>query len=270
MDILDIFLKKYSYKFPKGYPDMNNEQDVLLMESLLSELGVKLNEEDSESTPELDPIIKDTLSKDDKLTKIKSFTELAKLTYEQYDLGNIKTVFPTLVNIIPDYSKYATGSFSNKGKEIENVLMNYSIAQGVESKSVSGKGQDISIGDKIIEVKSERGNTINTQLQTSFYTNNPNKFYAFVSNTAKDNIDVRIVASELLYNLSLGKEVTDEIKKTGTSDIIIKQIEDGLMTLDFKKMIISSILTGKTTEDTKSFFIGNEIRCRFVIYIEPK
>jgi hypothetical protein len=46
MDILDIFLNKYSYKFPKGYPDMNNEQDVLLMESLLSELGVGLNEED--------------------------------------------------------------------------------------------------------------------------------------------------------------------------------------------------------------------------------
>ena len=44
MDILDIFLNKYSYKFPKGYPDMNNEQDVLLMESLLSELGVNLTE----------------------------------------------------------------------------------------------------------------------------------------------------------------------------------------------------------------------------------
>ena len=40
MDILDIFLNKYSYKFPKGYPDMNNEQDVLLMEGLLSELGI--------------------------------------------------------------------------------------------------------------------------------------------------------------------------------------------------------------------------------------
>ena len=44
MDILDIFLNKYSYKFPKGYPDMNNEQDVLLMESLLNELGVNLTE----------------------------------------------------------------------------------------------------------------------------------------------------------------------------------------------------------------------------------
>ncbi len=45
MDVLDIFLKKYSYKFSKGYPDMNNEQDILLMESILSELGVSLNEE---------------------------------------------------------------------------------------------------------------------------------------------------------------------------------------------------------------------------------
>ena len=45
MDILDIFLNKYSYKFPKGYPDMNNEQDVLLMEGLLENLGVGLNEE---------------------------------------------------------------------------------------------------------------------------------------------------------------------------------------------------------------------------------
>ena len=45
MDILDIFLNKYSYKFPKGYPDMNNEQDVLLMESLLSELGMDGEEE---------------------------------------------------------------------------------------------------------------------------------------------------------------------------------------------------------------------------------
>jgi len=44
MDTLDIFLKKYSYKFSKGYPDMNNEQDILLMESILSELGINLDE----------------------------------------------------------------------------------------------------------------------------------------------------------------------------------------------------------------------------------
>jgi hypothetical protein len=44
MDVLDLFFKKYSYKFPKGYPDMNNEQDVLLLESILNKLGVDLDE----------------------------------------------------------------------------------------------------------------------------------------------------------------------------------------------------------------------------------
>jgi hypothetical protein len=43
MDVLDLFFKKYSYKFPKGYPDMNNEQDVLLLESILSELDIKVS-----------------------------------------------------------------------------------------------------------------------------------------------------------------------------------------------------------------------------------
>ena len=38
MDALDLFFKRYSYKFNKGYPDMNNTQDVLLLESLLGKI----------------------------------------------------------------------------------------------------------------------------------------------------------------------------------------------------------------------------------------
>ena len=38
MNIFDKFFTKYGYKFPKGYPDMNNEQDILLLESLLEDL----------------------------------------------------------------------------------------------------------------------------------------------------------------------------------------------------------------------------------------
>lgn len=38
MDSIDKFLKLYSYKFDKGYPDMNDEQDILLMETLVSEI----------------------------------------------------------------------------------------------------------------------------------------------------------------------------------------------------------------------------------------
>ena len=38
MDVLDKFFKKYSYKFDKGYPDMDSPSDVSLMESLISEI----------------------------------------------------------------------------------------------------------------------------------------------------------------------------------------------------------------------------------------
>lgn len=45
MDTLDLFFKKFSYKFDKGYPDMDNPKDVLLLESiLLNELGIDLDE----------------------------------------------------------------------------------------------------------------------------------------------------------------------------------------------------------------------------------
>jgi hypothetical protein len=38
MNIFDKFFTKFAYKFDKGYPDMNNAQDVLLLESLISEV----------------------------------------------------------------------------------------------------------------------------------------------------------------------------------------------------------------------------------------
>jgi len=37
MDSIDILLNKINYKFPKGYPDMSDEQDVLLLEKLIKE-----------------------------------------------------------------------------------------------------------------------------------------------------------------------------------------------------------------------------------------
>ena len=44
MDVFDIFFKKFAYKFPKGYPDLNNDQDILLLESILEKLGININE----------------------------------------------------------------------------------------------------------------------------------------------------------------------------------------------------------------------------------
>ena len=38
MDIFDKFFQRFAYKFDKGYPDMNNAQDVLLLETLIEDM----------------------------------------------------------------------------------------------------------------------------------------------------------------------------------------------------------------------------------------
>ena len=43
MDVLDKFFTKFAYKFDKGYPELREEKDILLLESLFESLDIKLN-----------------------------------------------------------------------------------------------------------------------------------------------------------------------------------------------------------------------------------
>jgi hypothetical protein len=72
MDPIDKFLKQYSYKFPKGYPDMKNEQDILLMESLLNNLGISLKEEEKNYDDEILNLLT-SLSDDESKKKVVNF-----------------------------------------------------------------------------------------------------------------------------------------------------------------------------------------------------
>ncbi len=42
MNIIERFLRKVSYKFPKGYPDINDPKDWLMLEGMLKEIGIDL------------------------------------------------------------------------------------------------------------------------------------------------------------------------------------------------------------------------------------
>jgi len=48
MDVFDKFFSKFAYKFDKGYPDLNNKQDILLLESLFERLGIEFIFENQE------------------------------------------------------------------------------------------------------------------------------------------------------------------------------------------------------------------------------
>ena len=62
MSIFDKFFNKFAYKFDKGYPDMNNDQDVLLLESYISKvLGEKFNLQEANTADEAIEILKKDL-----------------------------------------------------------------------------------------------------------------------------------------------------------------------------------------------------------------
>jgi len=55
MDIIEKFLRQISYKFPKGYPDITNEQDMLMLEGILKKVGIELQEAPQISYDQLKP-----------------------------------------------------------------------------------------------------------------------------------------------------------------------------------------------------------------------
>ena len=59
MSIFDKFFTKFAYKFPKGYPDMDNPTDVALIESYIKDLGINFLFENSELISIIDKNIKD-------------------------------------------------------------------------------------------------------------------------------------------------------------------------------------------------------------------
>ena len=75
ISIFDKFFAKFAYKFDKGYPDMNNDQDVLLLESLISEVigeNFKILNESTDAEEGIE-ILKDKFEfKDEDFKKVSS------------------------------------------------------------------------------------------------------------------------------------------------------------------------------------------------------
>jgi hypothetical protein len=173
MDPLDLFFKKFSYKFDKGYPDMNNNQDVLLLESLLKELGVNLNEafEDSPNLPE--DII-------DLKNKIESEYNTFKIEAAQKKGGSNYFL----------YFKELSPSNREKRKEVTQDLIDAGLLPS-DSKIEGGTGEGYYVKTNI-----------NGKLYTLYIKGSGGKF------TTDTNIKEGLVV--LLYNSNITEPFTKE------------------------------------------------------------
>jgi hypothetical protein len=248
---------------------MNDPKKKAILEEILKEFNIDLLEE-GQDEEDLTDIFK-ILGNAGEISKTETFDILAKYTLEHYkdkpEMQDLIKVFPAVVNKIPNWKSYVPEDEKkdNRGKEVEVFLKNYAISKGVDSKLISGgKGKDVEIGKATVESKSDRGKNINTQLQTTYYTSNV--YYAFVNNVVEKDVEVRIVAGDLLRKLSFGEKLNE--KATDFEKILEDQIKDGLATLPFAEMIKTALIQGPT-ERTTNFKIGNRLKVRFVIYFEP-
>jgi hypothetical protein len=212
MDSLDLFFKKYSYKFDKGYPDMNNNQDVLLLESLLSELGFTLNEADtSEATLFESALVKAWYNLNKKI--------MPKNAISVEDDTKLKTN-PKMVSkaeaIIKDLNLQGGDSARQTGRGVGNTTAFWQ-SFGATDKTPK---TDVILGDKKISVKVGP-----SQLMSGGKAESTATFYSAMKDTPEllESPEAKAVINTFDKFVKTGVTQTDKVAKEltkGTNKIL--------------------------------------------------
>lgn len=184
MDSLDLFFKKYSYKFPKGYPDLNNEQDINLLADLLEGLGVKLNEDFNPLTfYDLNKrggfrfdILTDKINQGTPFNLVKDQSTPLKFASEEYeklfknkDITQIRNIAKGNVNKFPFF--------------VDDAGNNYSISDILKDTTFGGKG----VGSGTV-VEDYNLKLLNDQIIKAVEKNNGNPISVIVNGKKYDDI----------------------------------------------------------------------------------
>ena len=310
---IDSIITEWTYRLEKGYPDCPEDyielRNVLREQTDLSKpeqdaivrraMGLEEQDQDQEETSGMlssDPNSKtddfaDLLQLLKSKNQISQLQQLAEYTKKHYN-PNFDTVFS-----ITDIDQYTDGydgyytlgnnnktslpisDYSSAGIAAESIIftyMNSKFNTNIQHVTSQAKGIDGEAGNTKFEVKTATTGNINLNLQTTFFSNDSNKFYIFGFRSEggykfKSISPVYIISSELLRRVSLGEEIYSQLgSESQISDILTTQIESGLEKTNFKEQIIAAITTGETGEFAKQFDIGNNVSVVFKIFIQPK
>ena len=171
MDALDLFFKKYSYKFPKGYPDMYNEQDINILADLLENLGVDLTEATKSYSEIINTILnspetKGKLEKHSRPQRIKNVGNISNNDFIDIisnifdiDAENIKTLPPKMEG--NPSSKNFAFKFPIEGQEVTIIL-------GTETRGKEIEDYELNNLNNVI---AENGGSIDILVESDLYPN---------------------------------------------------------------------------------------------------
>ena len=184
MDPFDIFFKKFAYKFPKGYPDMNDEQDILLLENLLGKLGIDINEAEFKNLNFFDLSKRGGYRFADLANKIKNKLPFELANGESTVLQFIKPQYSTvfLSREKDDIKKLAMGKNINLFPFFkDNTGKTYSISDLLKDSYFGGQGKGSGtkvedanlqlLNNQILNLVEENGGPINVKVGNKIYNN---------------------------------------------------------------------------------------------------
>lgn len=154
MNIFDKFFKKFAYKFDKGYPDLNNSQDVLLLESLFEKLGINLNEAPTAETEEGIEILKSKFGFDDE-----DFKEVSSKTYKVLVPSSQRKEFNAKISSLEDFEEKEQFKIVYKGKSTFLIKpKDSSESYNIKPQNVGVKGDyEYSVSELLNDVKAGLG-----------------------------------------------------------------------------------------------------------------
>jgi hypothetical protein len=159
MDVLEKFLHNVAYKFPKGYPDMNDPKDVKLLNKLLNEAISTskqdiINEEGSEDA-KYDKVIRTALGVKDEeqIPKPRGKYTLKDSTFIEQVSPEDKSEFDKLYNTAPPKAGEEEGETKGVGNGEVALYWLYKYSGNDVKIGRSGDDPDLFINGKGVEVK---------------------------------------------------------------------------------------------------------------------
>ena len=164
MDILEQFIRDVAYKFPKGYPDMKDPKDVLLLHKLLNEVvETSKNSTIVEGSEEdiYDGVIRKTLGlkEGEPIPQPKGKYTLKDGTFTEQVSSEDKNEFDKLYNVAPPKKGEEEGETKGVGNGEVALYWLYQYSGNDVKIGRSGDDPDLFINGKGVEVKAYKSHT---------------------------------------------------------------------------------------------------------------
>jgi hypothetical protein len=245
------FLNKFSYKFEKGYPDIKNEQDIKLIESLLKELNILIEVKkpfdflSPSAQKTANDIIKHfNIEKDD----IKSSTKNKIIFLSDIPRNKISLELEKL-----GYEKdpYISGSSQGGFRDINGteILIKPKSSQGEKS---SGKQNEVSFNNLINNKIIENNGPINVIIQGS---NKVLEYFNIIESKDASSVDSKSfykadsqllnTSNKVIANISLKKRNAVRWESSKTRSIeginVFKKFIEKALNEEFPNIILKPI-----------------------------